>query len=55
MPAFDYLPLIGFAAGTLLNLFLLVLILGHRRPRTHERVLFFVALALLPVYSCAGA
>ena len=48
-----YVRLIGFAAGSLLNLFLLALIVGHRRPRTFERVLFFLVLALFLFYSGA--
>jgi len=48
-----YLRLVGFAAGTLLHLFLVVLIAGYRRPRHFERILFFLALALFLFY--AGA
>ena len=46
-----YARLIGLTAGTLVYLFLLALILGHRRPRTLERLLFFVCLSLFLVYS----
>jgi signal transduction histidine kinase len=51
VPWLFYLKLVGYTAGTLVYLFLIVLILGHRRPRTFERLLFFVALALFLVYS----
>jgi DNA-binding NtrC family response regulator/signal transduction histidine kinase len=37
--------------GTLTYLFLLALILGHRRPRFFERILFFLALSLFLIYS----
>ncbi len=46
-----YLRLVGLTAGTLVQLFWIVLILGHRRPRNFERVLFFVGLALFLFYS----
>jgi signal transduction histidine kinase len=46
-----YGQLIGFTAGTLVYLFLLALILGHRRPRLFERFLFFTCLALFLIYS----
>ena len=45
-----YGRLIGFTAGTLVPLFLLALIVGHRRPRAFERVLFFLVLALFLFY-----
>jgi signal transduction histidine kinase len=48
-----YARLIGFTAGTLVYLFLLALILGHRRPRLLERLLFFLMLSLFLLY--AGA
>ena len=51
MPWLFYLRLVSLTAGTLVYLFLIVLILGHRRPRTLERLLFFLALALFLVYS----
>lgn len=51
MPWLFYLRLIGLTAGTLVYLFLIVLILGHRRPRTLERLVFFLALALFLIYS----
>src|SRR5713101_7281645 len=41
MGSFVYLRLIGFTAGTLLQLFWMVVILGYRRQRNFERVLFF--------------
>lgn len=42
-----YLQLIVFTAGTLLPLFWIVVILGHRRQRNFERVFFFLCLALV--------
>ena len=48
-----YARLIGLTAGTLVYLFLLALILGHRRPRLFERLLFFLILSLFLMY--AGA
>src|SRR5579864_1025334 len=53
MPALFYIRLIAFTAGALLHLFLLALIVGHRRPRRFERVLFFLILALFFFYSGA--
>jgi len=46
-----YARLIGLTAGTLVYLFLLALILGHRRPRLFERLLFFLVLALFLIYA----
>jgi signal transduction histidine kinase len=46
-----YVRLIGLTAGTLTYLFLLALILGHRRPRLFERLLFFVVLSLFFIYA----
>jgi signal transduction histidine kinase len=43
--------LISLTAGTLVYLFLLALILGHRRPRLFERLLFFLNLSLFLVYA----
>jgi signal transduction histidine kinase len=45
-----YLRLIGFTAGTVVYLFILALILGHRRPRRLERSLFFLILSLFLIY-----
>jgi signal transduction histidine kinase len=42
-----YLQLIVLTAGTLLPFFWIVVILGHRRQRNFERVLFFLCLALV--------
>ncbi|HLJ39922.1 MAG TPA: ATP-binding protein [Candidatus Acidoferrales bacterium] len=53
MPALFYIRLIAFTAGALLYLFLLALIVGHRRPRRFERALFFLILALFFFYSGA--
>jgi len=46
-----YARLIGLTAGTLVYLFLIALILGHRRPRLFERLLFFLVLALFLIYA----
>jgi hypothetical protein len=51
MTTLFYLRLIGLAAGTVVYLFLIVMILGNRRPRMLERLLFLLALALLFVYA----
>src|SRR5712691_6638842 len=51
MPSLVYLRLIGFTAGTLLQLFWMVVILGYRRQRNFERVFFFLSLALFFFYS----
>jgi len=51
MGSFVYLRLIGFTAGTLLQLFWMVVILGYRRQRNFERVFFFLCLALFFYYS----
>ena len=46
-----YVRLIALTAGTLVYLFLLALILGHRRPRLFERLLFFLVLSLFAIYA----
>ncbi len=46
-----YARLISFTAGTLVYLFLLALILGHRRPRLFERLFFFLVLSLFLIYA----
>jgi signal transduction histidine kinase len=46
-----YLRLVGLTAGTLVYLFLIALILGHRRPRLFERLLFFLVLSLFLIYA----
>src|SRR2546422_5140899 len=51
MSTLFYLRLVGLTAGTLVQLFWIVLILGYRRPRNFERVLFVVGLALFLFYS----
>jgi len=51
MGSLVYFRLIGFTAGTLLQLFWMVVILGYRRQRNFERVLFFLCLALFLFYS----
>jgi signal transduction histidine kinase len=45
-----YLRLFVFAAGLLLSFFWLTAILGHRRQRAFERILFFLCLALFFFY-----
>jgi len=45
-----YIQLIGYTAGTLLQLFWMVVILGYRRQRNFERVFFFLCLALFLFY-----
>ncbi len=45
-----YIRLIGYTAGTLLQLFWMVVILGYRRQRNFERVFFFLSLALFLFY-----
>ncbi|HKW56168.1 MAG TPA: ATP-binding protein [Candidatus Acidoferrum sp.] len=51
MGSLVYVRLVGFTAGTLLQLFWLVVILGYRRQRNFERVFFFLCLALFLFYS----
>ena len=51
MSALTYIRLIGFTAGTLLQLFWMVVILGYRRQRNFERVLFFLCLSLFLFYA----
>ena len=51
MGSLVYVRLIGFTAGTLLQLFWMVVILGYRRQRNFERVLFCLCLALFLFYS----
>jgi signal transduction histidine kinase len=51
MGALVYIRLIGYTAGTLLQLFWMVVILGYRRQRNFERVFFFLCLALFLFYS----
>jgi signal transduction histidine kinase len=46
-----YARLISFTAGTLVYLFLLALILGHRRPRKFERLLFLLILSMFLIYA----
>ena len=45
-----YLRLIGYTLGTLIELFWMVVILGYRRQRNFERVLFFLCLAFFLFY-----
>jgi signal transduction histidine kinase len=51
VPSLFYIRLISLTAGTLVYLFLLALILGHRRPRLFERLLFFLMLSLFLIYA----
>jgi pilus assembly protein TadC len=51
MAALTSVRLIGFSAGTLLHLFLVVLVIGYRKPRAFERVLFCLALSLFLFYA----
>ena len=51
MPSLVYVRLITFTAGTLLQLFWMVVILGYRRQRNFERVFFFLSVALFLFYS----
>lgn len=50
MPALTYVRLIGFTAGTLLQLFWMVVIVGYRRQRNFERLFFLLCLALFLFY-----
>jgi signal transduction histidine kinase len=50
MGSLVYIRLIGYTAGTLLQLFWLLVILGYRRQRNFERVFFFLCLALFFFY-----
>ena len=50
MGSLVYIRLIGYTAGTLLQLFWMVVILGYRRQRNFERVFFFLCLALFFFY-----
>jgi signal transduction histidine kinase len=51
VPYLLYCRLIGFTAGTLAYLFLIALVVGHRRPRRLERLLFFLLLSLFLTYA----
>src|SRR6476660_6113718 len=51
MASLLYIRLIGLTAGTLVQLFWMVVILGYRRQRNFERVFFFLCLALFLFYS----
>lgn len=51
MAFFFYARLICLTAGTLVYLFILALILGHRRPRRLERLFFFLMLSLFLLYA----
>jgi len=50
MGSLVYIRLIGNTAGTLLELFWMVVILGYRRQRNFERVFFFLCLTLFLFY-----
>jgi hypothetical protein len=49
--ALFYLRLIGLTAGTVVYLFLVALIMGQRRPRALEWLLFFLVLGLFCIYA----
>src|ERR1700740_3004325 len=51
MASLIYVRLIGLTAGTLVQLFWMVVILGYRRQRNFERVFFFLCPALFLFYS----
>jgi signal transduction histidine kinase len=51
VPSLFYIRLISLTTGTLVYLFLLALILGHRRPRLFERLLFFLTLSLFLIFA----
>jgi signal transduction histidine kinase len=51
MGSLVYIRLVGLTAGTLVQLFWMVVILGYRRQRNFERVFFFLCLALFLFYS----
>ena len=51
MAALFYIRLIALTTGTIVYLFLLALILGHRRPRKFERLLFLLILSLFAIYA----
>lgn len=51
MAVLFYIRLISLTAGTIVYLFLLALILGHRRPRRFERLLFLLILSLFAIYA----
>src|SRR5216684_9278040 len=50
MGSLIYIRLLGHTAGTLLELFWMVAILGYRRQRNFERVFFFLCAALFLFY-----
>src|SRR5258707_12124551 len=51
MGSLVYIRLIGYTAGTLVQLFWMVVILGYRRQRNFERVFFFLCLSLFLFYA----
>src|SRR5258708_4505786 len=51
MPSLVYIRLITFTAGTLLQLFWMVVILGYRRQPAFQRVFFFLSVSLFLFYS----
>jgi signal transduction histidine kinase len=53
LPLHVYLRLVVLTAGTLLPLFWIVVILGHRRQRNFERVFFFLCLALVSFFGAS--
>src|SRR3974390_1261336 len=53
MGSLPYFRLIVLTVGTLLPFFWMIVILGHRRQRNLERVLFFVCLAITCFCGCS--
>jgi signal transduction histidine kinase len=51
LPAITLVTLVAATAGTLVYLFLIVLIIGYRRRRAFERILFFLSLSLFLFYA----
>ena len=51
MTTLFYLRLIALTTGTVVYLFLIALILGNRRPRRLERLLFFLVLGIFLIYA----
>jgi len=50
---YAYLRLVVLTAGTLLPLFWIVVILGHRRQRNFERIFFFLCLAMVFLFGAS--
>src|SRR5882672_2696522 len=50
---YAYLRLVVLTAGTLLPLFWIVVILGHRRQRNFERIFFFLCLSMVSFFGAS--